>query len=653
MKKFCSIILSLVMAIGIFSGLGVVSAAGIAKINLGDTLTLSTSENAVVYFTPSKDGYYQFSSWYAHENQESFDPVCVVRNSNGETVAWDDDSGEDGNFLFNAYLESGEKYKCEIDVRGGGNSVSEFTLTLKEAPMPTYLALNRTKTATLAENKNGVYLEEMLFMSYFYYFIDISDFFNYGDTVTVTYSDGSTKLCTFNGWEFLDEDGNFMDFVVEEDQEYNHWTKGINNYAYITLYDAKAKVRVKIIEDPVDYVEFVPAKPMTVEENKDGYTLGTLVLNKKTNKYEVKEYFYYNFMQKFYTYGNKVIIHGVDGSEDVYTYGLYNIEGEQREVYKNDKKGIIRSFDSSSSQSAETPWKANNTYKVTLTTPDNYDFSFNVKVEQGWNTSKTQAPKLTEIKNTVGGVQLSWNKLPGSTGYLVYRKAPGGSWSKIGSVKASSLTYTDSTAKNNKEYVYTVKAYNTTDGVTTYSKYDNTGKSVTYITAPKPTAAASTTGVTVKWNKISGATGYYVYRKTTGGWTKIATVKNGSTLSYTDKSAKSGTTYTYTVRAYNSKGTSAYYGGSKLLFLATPKLTKATAQSGKITVTFGKVTGAKSYNVYRKTSGGKWAKIGTTTSGSYTDKTAKKGTTYYYTVRAVNGSYMSSYNSSGVSAKAK
>ena len=742
MKRFFSFVLSLSIMLSLFSGLGVAANGANAKntITLGETLTLGTSENVTLYFTPAKDGYYRFSSQYFCENGQCFDPACVIRNGDGETVAWDDDSGENGNFLFIAYLESGEKYKCEVDVRGGSGEVSEFTLTLDEAPMPTYLTLNRTKTATLAENKNGVYLEELFFGMYFYYYIEISDFFNYGDTITVTYSDGSKKLCTFNGWEFIDEEGNFVDIVLEEYQDETHWTPGIENFAYITFYDAKTKVRVKIVEDPVDYVEFVPVKPITVTENKDGYTLGTLVLNKKTNKYDIKEYFYYNFMEKFYTYGNKVIIHNADGSEDVYTYGLYNIEGEEREVYKNGKKGILKSFDSSSSQSAETPWKANNTYSVTLTTPNGYDFSFDVKVEQGWNTSKNQAPKLTEIKNTAGGVKISWNKLPDADGYLVYRKVPGGSWSKIADAKAK-LTYTDSTAKNNTKYIYTVKAYNTAGGATTYSKYDTTGKSikcialtklssvanatngvkitwnkvsgaegylvyrkttggwtkiatvksgstltytdksaknntkytytvkaysgsdcgsydstgvsVTYIAAPKPITENKTNGVKISWNKISGASGYYIYRKTTGGWTKIATVTSGSTLSYTDKSAKSGTTYTYTVRAYNSKGASGYYSGSKLLFLATPKLTKVTAQSGKITVTFGKVTGAKSYAVYRKTSTGGWTKIGTTTSGSYTDKTAKKGTTYCYTVRAVNGSYMSSYNSSGLKVKAK
>jgi fibronectin type 3 domain-containing protein len=58
------------------------------------------------------------------------------------------------------------------------------------------------------------------------------------------------------------------------------------------------------------------------------------------------------------------------------------------------------------------------------------------------------------------------------------------------------------------------------------------------------------------------------------------------------------------------------------------------------------VTGASKYYVYRKTASGSWSKIATTTSTSYTDKTAKKGTTYYYTVKAVSGSYLSSYTSS-------
>ena len=44
------------------------------------------------------------------------------------------------------------------------------------------------------------------------------------------------------------------------------------------------------------------------------------------------------------------------------------------------------------------------------------------------------------------------------------------------------------------------------------------------------------------------------------------------------------------------------------------------------------------YDVYRKTKNSTWKKIGTvsgrSTTVSYEDKTAKKGTTYYYAVRA-------------------
>ena len=58
-------------------------------------------------------------------------------------------------------------------------------------------------------------------------------------------------------------------------------------------------------------------------------------------------------------------------------------------------------------------------------------------------------------------------------------------------------------------------------------------------------------GIVFKWNKVTGCSGYMIYRKTgSGKWTKLATVKGSSTLSYTDRTAKSGNTYTYTVKAY-------------------------------------------------------------------------------------------------------
>ncbi|MCD7760677.1 MAG: SH3 domain-containing protein, partial [Clostridiales bacterium] len=162
--------------------------------------------------------------------------------------------------------------------------------------------------------------------------------------------------------------------------------------------------------------------------------------------------------------------------------------------------------------------------------------------------------------------------------------------------------------------------------------------------------------------EVTNATGYRVYRKVSGGsWSQIGTVSSGSTVSYTDTTASSGTSYIYTVRAvYTTSSGTILSGfnstGVTCIRLSNPSLTSATASSSGITVKWSAVTGAKGYRVYRKVSGGSWKQIATISSSatlSYTDNSGLlSGTTYIYTVRAVSGSYLSYYNTSGVSAKA-
>ena len=261
-------------------------------------------------------------------------------------------------------------------------------------------------------------------------------------------------------------------------------------------------------------------------------------------------------------------------------------------------------------------------------------------------------PVLGSASNTTSGVKVTWSKLTGADGYYVYRKTGTGGYSKIGTVTSSStLSYTDQTAASGTTYTYTVRGYSGD----TKSDYNSTGVSVLYLKSPDlSSVSASVTGAKVTWTKVSGANGYYVYRKTgTGGYSKIGTVTSGSTVSYTDQTAASGTTYIYTVRAYNGTILSSYDStGVSLLYLASPALSKAGAAATGVKVTWSKVTGAKGYNVYRKTSGGSYSKIGSVTSGStlsYTDKTASSNKTYIYTVRAYNGKILSSYYSAGIS----
>lgn len=157
--------------------------------------------------------------------------------------------------------------------------------------------------------------------------------------------------------------------------------------------------------------------------------------------------------------------------------------------------------------------------------------------------------------NTESGVKITWTPVSKCTGYKVYRKTENGSYKKIATVKGATKSYyTDKKAKSGTKYLYKVVAYSG-DYVSYYTE-----ESRYYLDNPELLSAKSgKKGVTVKWETVKGASGYYVYRKEgSGKYKKLTTVKGGTKYSYLDKSAKKGRTYTYKVKAYYSKTTSAY-----------------------------------------------------------------------------------------------
>ena len=266
----------------------------------------------------------------------------------------------------------------------------------------------------------------------------------------------------------------------------------------------------------------------------------------------------------------------------------------------------------------------------------------------GYNTSGLKTIRLLEpavkLANKNGYINVSWGKIAGAKGYYVYRKAGSEtSWTRIATIKdGATVSYNDKNIKSGIKYTYTVKAYN--------GSYTSSNKSVAilYLAQPTVTAANANSNVSVKWNKISGAKGYYVYRKagSATSWTKIATIKDGATVSYTDKDIKNGTTYKYTVKAYNGSTYSAFCSGIAIKYLAPIKVTSATSSKSGITVKWGKNASVSGYYVYRKVGSGSWSKIATVKGAatvSYVDKSAKKGTTYTYCIRSYSGSYSGTY----------
>ena len=272
--------------------------------------------------------------------------------------------------------------------------------------------------------------------------------------------------------------------------------------------------------------------------------------------------------------------------------------------------------------------------------------------------------KLVSAKVVSGGIQVTWNEADGAVKYRVYRKdAVNTVWKVIATVTGTS--YVDKSAAAGVTYSYTVRGVDA-DGELSPG-FDRTGVSATI---PKPTAPANVTlgdakvvtgGIQVTWNEADGAAKYKVYRKDAANtvWRVIATVTG---TSYTDKTAKIGTKYNYTVRGVGADGKTLSPGFDRTGVSATisaptnVKLVGAKAVNGGIQVTWQQANGAVKYKVYRKdTANTDWKVIATVSSASYVDRTTKIGTKYTYTVRGVaaDGKTLSpGYDKTGVSATA-
>ena len=71
---------------------------------------------------------------------------------------------------------------------------------------------------------------------------------------------------------------------------------------------------------------------------------------------------------------------------------------------------------------------------------------------------------------------------------------------------------------------------------------------------------ASGTSLRLTWGKVSGASGYTIYRKNSSGkWEWIKTIASGNTTSYTDTGLQYGKKYIYTVKAYHVSGDKRVY----------------------------------------------------------------------------------------------
>ena len=175
-----------------------------------------------------------------------------------------------------------------------------------------------------------------------------------------------------------------------------------------------------------------------------------------------------------------------------------------------------------------------------------------------------------EAAGADAAVSLSWEEAAGAGGYQIYRlNTKTGKYAVCTTIKKADTTaFQDTKLAANTTYTYKIRAYKVFEGENYYGEFSKPVKAKTKAVVTKPAkvtglkASSKSSAVTLKWNKVSKAGGYQIYRLNTktGKYTKLATVKGETKTSYSNTKLTKKKTYKYKVRAYKTSGGKTVYG---------------------------------------------------------------------------------------------
>ena len=253
---------------------------------------------------------------------------------------------------------------------------------------------------------------------------------------------------------------------------------------------------------------------------------------------------------------------------------------------------------------------------------------------------------------TASGFTANWNSSATATAYRLDVSTASDFSSIVAGFNnlnvANVLSYAVSGLNANTSYYYRVRAEHA------YGTSGNSEK-IAVLTAPEaPTTLGASpvvyNGFTANWNSRAGATGYYLDVSTASDFSSYVTGFNsldvGNVTSYLISGLSSSSTYYYRVRAYSTISPS---GNSDVRTVVTlppaPVASAATAITAtSFTANWNASTAATGYRLDVATDAAFTALLGSYNDIDATNVTSKSitgltpGTTYYYRVRAYNGS---------------
>lgn len=476
--------------------------------------------------------------------------------------------------------------------------------------------------------------------------------------IDVSWWQAKNKTTTLLNWEEIHNAGIDFAFVrvgsrdsssgniYEDTAADSHIQAALENDINIGLYifsqaltEKEAREEANFVLNQIDKYDWDVTLPIVIDREKGSYNRLTAGKLSKTKETAVCQAFADTIVEAGYqasVYASYSWIKSYINTDDLTDCGIW-IARYNNTTTSNTKSGTAY---------ADVPydydfWQYSSTSRV-----DGYSGNLDTNFWYKDTSIKTTGVKAS-TESASGPVKLSWSEAADDvTGYRVYRYDP--EQEKYVYLKSTrNRSYMDEDVNSGKTYQYKVRCYWTIGGTNYYGNYS----SVVSVTTPPAkvsgvsTAVRSSTYLTLSWDKVSGASGYRIYRYNTDtqAYEKVITLTSGSTVSYKITGLAAAEEYQFKVRAYRKVDGVSTWGSSSAAYKDSTKpgqtkSLKASSKSSAVTLTWNKVTRASGYQVYRYNSKTKkYEKLATVkgnTTFSYKNTKLKKGTTVKYKVRA-------------------
>lgn len=476
--------------------------------------------------------------------------------------------------------------------------------------------------------------------------------------IDVSWWQAKNKTTTLLNWEEIHNAGIDFAFVrvgsrdsssgsiYEDTAADSHIQAALENDINIGLYifsqaltEKEAREEANFVLNQIDKYDWDVTLPIVIDREKGSYNRLTAGKLSKTKETAVCQAFADTIVEAGYqasVYASYSWIKSYINTDDLMDCGIW-IARYNNTTTSNTKSGTAY---------ADVPydydfWQYSSTSKV-----DGYRGNLDTNFWYKDTSIKTTGLKAT-AESATGPITLSWSKAADDVaGYRVYRYDP--EQDKYVYLKSTtSRKYTDEDVTSGKTYQYKVRCYWTIGGTNYYGTYS----SVVSVTTPPAkvsevdTETRSSIYLTLNWKKVSGASGYRIYKYNTSSkaYERAATIAGGSTVSYKITGLVSATEHQFKIRAYKKVGEETLWGSCSDVYKEStnPLKTrgvKVSTKSSAVTLKWDKVSRASGYRVYRYNSKTKKydrvAIIKGSTTVSYKDAGLKKGSTVKYKIRA-------------------